>query len=102
MGETDEDIIDLAFALREIGVDSLPVNLLHAIDGTPFGDEIDSSGKGITRPLLVPVRQPASGHPRCRCRERNLGAWAIAGSLSSELDLHSGLFDDTRAASARG
>jgi len=38
MGETDEDIIDLAFAVRELGIDSVPVNFLHAIDGTPFSD----------------------------------------------------------------
>ena len=37
MGETDEDIIDLALSLRELGVDSIPVNFLHPIDGTPFG-----------------------------------------------------------------
>jgi len=36
MGESDEDIIDLAFALRELNVDSLPVNFLHPIEGTPF------------------------------------------------------------------
>lgn len=36
MGETDEDIIDLALSLREMGVDSIPVNFLHSIPGTPF------------------------------------------------------------------
>jgi biotin synthase len=36
MGETDEDIMDLALSLRELGVDSIPVNFLHPIDGTPF------------------------------------------------------------------
>ena len=37
MGETDEDIMDLALSLRELGVDSIPLNFLHPIDGTPFG-----------------------------------------------------------------
>jgi biotin synthase len=37
MGETDEDIIDLALSLRNLGVDSIPLNFLHPIDGTPFG-----------------------------------------------------------------
>jgi biotin synthase len=37
MGETDEDIIDLALSLRKLGVDSIPLNFLHPIDGTPFG-----------------------------------------------------------------
>ena len=36
MGETDDDIIDLALSLRELGVDSIPVNFLHPIEGTPF------------------------------------------------------------------
>ncbi|MBI4322909.1 MAG: biotin synthase BioB, partial [Candidatus Omnitrophica bacterium] len=37
MGETDEDLLDLAYALRELAVDSLPVNFLHPIEGTPMG-----------------------------------------------------------------
>lgn len=36
MGETPEDVVDLAFALRDLQVDSLPVNFLHPIDGTPL------------------------------------------------------------------
>jgi len=36
MGETDEDILDLAFAVRELRMDSIPVNFLHPIKGTPM------------------------------------------------------------------
>jgi biotin synthase len=36
MGETDDDLIDLAVSLRKLGVDSIPLNFLHPIDGTPF------------------------------------------------------------------
>lgn len=36
MGETEEDILDLAYALRDIGVESLPVNFLMPIPGTPL------------------------------------------------------------------
>ena len=36
MGETDEDILDLAFACRELGMDSIPINFLHPIKGTPM------------------------------------------------------------------
>jgi biotin synthase len=36
MGETDDDIIDLALSLRKLDVDSIPLNFLHPIDGTPF------------------------------------------------------------------
>ena len=37
MGETDEDIVELAYALRELQVDSVPINFLHPIAGTPMG-----------------------------------------------------------------
>ncbi|MCI2947062.1 biotin synthase BioB [Staphylococcus caledonicus] len=37
MGETHEDIIDMAFALKAIDADSIPINFLHPIKGTKFG-----------------------------------------------------------------
>jgi biotin synthase len=36
MGETDEDVLDLAFAVRAQQMDSIPVNFLHPIKGTPM------------------------------------------------------------------
>jgi biotin synthase len=36
MGESDDDIIDLAISLRELKVDSVPVNFLIPIVGTPL------------------------------------------------------------------
>lgn len=36
MGETEDDILDLAYALRELAVESLPVNFLMPIPGTPL------------------------------------------------------------------
>jgi biotin synthase len=36
MGETDDDVIDLALSLRELDVKSVPVNFLIPIPGTPF------------------------------------------------------------------
>lgn len=36
LGETFEDRINLAIELREIGVDSIPLNLLNPIKGTPL------------------------------------------------------------------
>lgn len=38
LGESWEDRIDLALALRELEVDSVPINFLYAHPGTPLGD----------------------------------------------------------------
>jgi biotin synthase len=35
-GETDDDIVDMLYALREIGPEALPINFLVPIEGTPF------------------------------------------------------------------
>ncbi|MCM3569705.1 biotin synthase BioB [Neobacillus mesonae] len=34
MGETEDDIVEMAFALKELDADSIPVNFLHPITGT--------------------------------------------------------------------
>jgi biotin synthase len=36
MGEKDEDLIDLAMALRDVKPDSIPLNTLHPVAGTPL------------------------------------------------------------------
>ncbi|GJM81661.1 biotin synthase [Paenibacillus sp. HMSSN-139] len=36
MGESDEEIVEMALALRELDADSVPVNFLNAIPGTPL------------------------------------------------------------------
>lgn len=36
MKETKQDVIDMAFSLRALDADSIPVNFLNAIDGTPL------------------------------------------------------------------
>jgi len=38
MGERDEDVVALAFALRDLEVESIPVNFFHPVDGTPLSD----------------------------------------------------------------
>ncbi|CEI22527.1 biotin synthase BioB [Propionibacterium freudenreichii] len=36
MGETDEELVEVAFALRELGAESVPVNFLLPFEGTPL------------------------------------------------------------------
>jgi len=38
LGESEEDLLDLAFSLRELDVDSVPVNFLDARPGTPLAN----------------------------------------------------------------
>ena len=38
MGEEEEDVLDLAYALRELEVDSVPVNFLDPRPGTPLAE----------------------------------------------------------------
>jgi biotin synthase len=36
MGEEDADVVDLAFALHDLKVESIPLNFLNSIEGTPL------------------------------------------------------------------
>jgi biotin synthase len=45
LGESWEDRIEMAFALKEIGVDSVPINFFTPVKGTPLGD------RGMLSPL---------------------------------------------------
>jgi len=38
MGESDEDVVDVGFALRELRPDSVPINFLIPVAGTPLAD----------------------------------------------------------------
>src|ERR1700750_514285 len=39
MGETDAELVDVVFALRELDPDSVPVNFLIPFEGTPLGGQ---------------------------------------------------------------
>ena len=41
MGESSQDLVDMAFDLRELEVESIPVNFLNPIDGTPLAGRQD-------------------------------------------------------------
>lgn len=53
MGETIEDRVDMLMDLREVGVDTVPVNFLNPIPGTPMGDVPKMSPLECLRCLAV-------------------------------------------------
>lgn len=55
MGETDEQLVEVALALREIRADSVPVNFLLPFDGTPLAGHDDLSPLRCLR-ILAMVR----------------------------------------------
>lgn len=74
LGESDDDVIDLAFALRDFGVDSLPVNFLHPVDGTPLGERGElAPGRCLRALCLFRFANPAAEIRVAGGREVNLG-----------------------------
>jgi biotin synthase len=55
LGETDEDLVDVAFALRALSPDSVPVNFLIPFDGTPLAGRWELTPQRCLR-ILAMVR----------------------------------------------
>ncbi|MBB1244353.1 biotin synthase BioB [Streptomyces durbertensis] len=55
MGESDEDLVDVVFALRELDPDSVPVNFLIPFEGTPLAAEWNLTPQRALR-ILAMVR----------------------------------------------
>jgi len=53
MGELDDDVVDLALTLRELKVESIPVNFLHPIDGTPLAQRRDLNARQCLKVLCL-------------------------------------------------
>jgi len=75
MGERDEQLVDVAFALREIDADSIPVNFLHAIAGTPLEGRDDLDARRCLKILaLLRFVCPSKEIRVAGGRELNLGS----------------------------
>ena len=74
MGETWEDRIDLAFTLRELEVDSIPLNFLIPIKGTPLEDRpLMSPREALITVAIFRFANPRSEIRLAGGRERVLG-----------------------------
>lgn len=53
LGESEDDLLDLAFALRELDVDSVPVNFLDPRPGTPLAERTRQNPRYALRVLCL-------------------------------------------------
>lgn len=75
MGEDDDDLLDLAYATRRLAIDSVPINFLHPIKGTPLADlQRLSPERCLKAACLFRLLNPKSEVRAAGGRELNLGA----------------------------
>ena len=53
LGESMEDRIDMVFDIRELGIKSIPVNMLNPIPGTPYGDRTPMTIDDICKIIAI-------------------------------------------------
>jgi biotin synthase len=68
MGETPTDRVEAAIALQDIGISSLPVNVLNPVAGTPLAEKLDGSADISTPELLKTIAMFRFVHPHARVR----------------------------------
>jgi biotin synthase len=80
MGERHDDLIDMAFELRALEVESIPLNFLNAIDGTPLEGVDKVSPRDCLRGLaLMRLVNPAAEIRIAGGREIHLGSLQALG-----------------------
>lgn len=73
MGESDKDLVDVVFALRDLDPDSVPVNFLIPFEGTPLAKEWNLTPQRCLRILAMvrfvcpDVEVRLAGAVRCTC-----------------------------------
>jgi biotin synthase len=68
MGESPTDRVDAAIALQDIGVSSLPVNILNPVAGTPLGEKFGDSPPITTTEIIQTIAVYRLLHPESRVR----------------------------------
>lgn len=80
MGETPDDVVDIVLELRDLNVASIPVNFLHAIDGTPLEAVHELSPRYCLKVLcLLRLAHPATEIRIAGGREVNLRSMQALG-----------------------
>ena len=80
MGETHEDLIDMAEELRDLQVESIPLNFLNAIDGTPLQTTNRLNPRDCLRALaMMRLMNPAAEIRIAGGRELHLGSLQALG-----------------------
>lgn len=73
IGETPEHRLELAFALKELGVDAIPLNFLNPIPGTPLENATPIPPMEILKTIAIfRFIHPTKDIRVCGGRERNL------------------------------
>lgn len=80
MGEKQEDVVDVALKLAEMGVESIPINFLHPIDGTPLEGQEDLDARYCLKVLaMFRLTNPDTEIRIAGGRERNLRSMQAMG-----------------------
>ena len=87
LGESDADLVDAAFALRDLNPDSVPVNFLIPFDGTPL------SGQWNLTPQRCLRSWPWSGS----CTRTRRSGWPAAGRSTCAVSSRSRCTSPTRS-----
>ncbi|MBX3422523.1 MAG: biotin synthase BioB [Pirellulaceae bacterium] len=73
MGQSPEDLVAMAMELRNLNVESIPINFLHAIEGTPLEQRDELTPQDCLRALcMVRFVNPASELRIAGGREKHL------------------------------
>jgi len=83
LGENREQRMEMAYAIKELAVDSIPFNILNPIKGTPLGESAFLDPWEILKTLAAfRLIMPKTNLRLCGGREVNLGDLQVLGMLA--------------------